>query len=544
MTEKHFDSQLTLFDLVNMQTDSELNNNTENANFEISEQITKKMKTYRLEEYIEDIENNGLAETWNIICEYILKFGESNDFLNINNFGEMYEIGLALQDKKLKKKNGQYYTPDDVALVMSKWFDLSKGDNICDVACGTGKLILTYLDYVGFNKARSLLESGKIFLYDIDETALKICETIILTKYGTDLKNKLNIINNDFLNESVVLPDNCKTIANPPYASIRENGYNWKETNVLTDTGELYAVFMEKIITQSKSTVIITPFSFISGKNFYSLRKVLNNYNGNIFSFDNVPGNIFCGRKHGIFNSNTSNSVRAAITVVNSDNDNGFRLTPLIRFKSTERSRLLKCDVLENFLSPHYQKITNSEKSYYKCFKELQPLYDCLKSKSNNHCLGELISQNGEYIISMPNTCRYYTTASADILKRNGQIIMNFDNKEIFNYVFCLINSSFAYWHWRLFDGGITYPSGLLMKLPTIYHLLTDDDHLFFEEVTREMIYHAEEYLITKNNIGIQENIKYPKIYRDKINQRFLKILNTDIPVSTFDLIHSNIALR
>ena len=121
---------------------------------------------------------------------------------------------------------------------------------------------------------------------------------------------------------------------------------------------------------------------------------------------------------------------------------------------------------------------------------------------------------------------------------------MNFDNKEIFNYVFCLINSSFAYWHWRLFDGGITYPSGLLMKLPTIYHLLTDDDHLFFEEVTREMIYHAEEYLITKNNIGIQENIKYPKIYRDKINQRFLKILNTDIPVSTFDLIHSNIALR
>ena len=52
----------------------------------------------------------------------------------------------------------------------------------------------------------------------------------------------------------------------------------------------------------------------------------MNQYNGEIYSFDNVPGNIFCGRKHGIFNTNTSNSVRAAITVVRKDNSNGLNL--------------------------------------------------------------------------------------------------------------------------------------------------------------------------------------------------------------------------
>ena len=84
---------------------------------------------------------------------------------------------------------------------------------------------------------------------------------------------------------------------------------------------------MEKIFTQSRSAVVITPFSFISGKKFYSLRKEMCDIgNGFIVSFDNVPGNIFCGRKQGIFNTNTANSVRAAITVFNKSNKlKGFK---------------------------------------------------------------------------------------------------------------------------------------------------------------------------------------------------------------------------
>lgn len=502
-----------------------------------------KFQDYSLDKYINDVETDGLERTWAHICEYVLADGE-NGFLNVKKFGELYEIGLAIQDKQQKKNNGQYYTPDDVAFVMSGWFDSLEGENICDVACGTGKLVLTYLDYIGFEKARKSLQEGKIYLYDIDSTALNICKTAILLKFGKDLKDKIHDVCGDFLSSKISLPEKSKVISNPPYAAIQQVGINWKETAVLNDSRELYSVFMEKIINESNASVIITPYSFISGAKFYSLRTILNQYNGEIYSFDNVPGTIFCGRKHGIFNTNTSNAVRAAITVVRKDSAEGFALTPLIRFKSTERKELLQCKTLENFLSPARQKISSAFPMYYKCFKELQPLYERIMQKAENHTLSELVSKAGNFMLSMPNTCRYYTSAVSGTLKRKGQITLYFDDEKKFNYAYCLINSSFAYWHWRLYDGGITYPVSLLLKLPVLYYLLSEDDHTFFKETVNELSAKANEFIIKKNNVGVQENIKYPREYRDKINQRFLRILNCEVENSTIDLIHSNMALK
>ena len=523
-----------------------IDNQVSNKEFVVSLSggIISKLKNYSLEYYIKDLETYGLEQTWSYICDYVLTFGENIGFLNVRNFGEMYEIGLAIQDKQQKKENGQYYTPDDVAIVMSEWFDSLEGQNICDVGCGTGKLILTYLDYIGKERALQLLGEGRLYLYDIDTVALKICKTAILLKYGKEYEDRIHDVAGDFLSSRIELPENCKVISNPPYAAIQQIGLYWSNTRVLNDSRELYSIFMEKIIQDSLSSVIITPYSFISGSKFYSLRKVMNQYNGEIYSFDNVPGNIFCGRKHGIFNTNTSNSVRAAITVVRKNNSDGFRLTPLIRFKSTERKALLKCKTLESFLSPKRQKIASDKPMYYKCFKELQPLYDCIIEKAGHHILAELVSKNGELILSMPNTCRYFTSATSGTMNRNGQITLHFDDEKKYNYVYCLINSSFAYWHWRLFDGGITYPVSLLLKMPVIYNNLSEEDHLFFREIVKEMSDKASEFIVKKNNVGIQENIKYPREYRDRINQRFLSILNLKVDNSTMDLIHSNMALK
>ena len=54
----------------------------------------------------------------------------------------------------------------------------------------------------------------------------------------------------------------------------------------------------------------------------------------------------------------------------------------------------------------------------------------------------------------------------------------------------------------------------------------------------------AKEFIIKKKNVGIQENIKYPRQYRDRINQKILNILNLNVDNSTMDLIHSNMALK
>lgn len=153
---------------------------------------------------------------------------------------------------------------------------------------------------------------------------------------------------------------------------------------------------------------------------------------------------------------------------------------------------------------------------YCKCAKELKDVWTCWQDASDK-CLGDYISSQGQNIISMPNTCRYFTTASNCLMNRNGQIVLNIENKDVFNYVYCLINSSFSYWFWRLFDGGITYPRRLLFKLPMFYSKLTEEDRLFFGEITNEMIEHSKKYTVTKNNVGVQENIKYPREFRDKI---------------------------
>ena len=49
------------------------------------------------------------------------------------------------------------------------------------------------------------------------------------------------------------------------------------------------------------------------------------------------------------------------------------------------------------------------------------------------------------------------------------------------------------------------------------------------------------QFVITKANAGaVQENIKFPDEYRNKINERIIKILGRNDDVSLFNLVHSN----
>jgi hypothetical protein len=428
---------------------------------------------------------------------------------------------------------------------MSNWMIDCDGYNICDVACGTGNLILTYLDVIGEEKAREILSQGRLYLYDLDAVALLICKTIISVKYGSDIAQYINSIQCDFLDKTVILPENSKVISNPPYSSIESISETWEQTQNIKNTKELYCAFMEKICSQAQSVVIITPFSFISSNKFYELRKLISEKgNGFIVSFDNVPGNIFCGRKHGIFNTNTSNSVRAAITVFNkSDTLHGFKTSHLICFKSTERYEVLKNSYLEKILPCNYQIVDNKNKMFKKINVRLESIFNKWITVSQSS-LSNLTAKDGEYKIYMPNTCRYFTSASNKPLNRNGQITLSFDDEDKFNYAFCLINSSFAYWHWRIYDGGITYPLGLLEDIPTFYENLSEDDKLFMKNMTAEMISKKSEFIVTKNNVGLQENVKYPKEYRDRINRKFFDILGIAKEVQILDIIHSNMELE
>lgn len=537
--------QMSLFNLSNLELCKKINSSDYNfkSSIALKHDEEEKLKSYDLKKYIEDINILGLKTTWDLICEFILKYGEINNFLRVANFGEMYEIGLAIQDKDQKKKRGQYYTPDDVALVMSKWLDQCTGKNICDVACGTGKLILTYLSYIGFNNAKDIINGGRIYLYESDPVALKICKTSIILKYKIVNPAVIHDVYCDFLDKEIVLPTDTKVISNPPYSSINQIEDYWENTNILLDTSELYSAFMEKVFIQASSTVIITPFSFVSGNKFYSLRKFMCGFgNGFIVSFDNVPGNIFCGRKQGVFNTNTANSVRAAITVFHKDSCvKGFKVSPLIRFKNEERSNLLQCNVLEKTLPNKLQLVSGNNKTFAKIDKTLEDVFTAWINKSKYKMSDTLSNKESSYSIYMPNTCRYYTTASHKKLTRTGFIKLHFNDKDYFNFAYCFINSSFAYWWWRIYDGGITYPMGLLKSMPIPINLLTNEDRDFFAQTTSKLIEIEEKNIIIKKNAGAnQENIKFPVEYRNLINNRLLEVLGINHDYSIFRNLHAN----
>lgn len=499
--------------------------------------------TYTIENYKIDIDKYGLNKTWHRILSKIIKNELNSSLFTVDNFGELYEIGLEYDNIISKKEMGKYYTPRDVANVMSEWLIPLKGDKVCDVACGTGNLILSYLDLIGTKKAVNLIESGNVYLFDNDKTALEICKYSIAIKYGAELLNKIHVKHCDFLDKKIKLPKFCKVISNPPYYKISKFDDNWEITNVINDSKEYYSSFMEKIMDQSESSVIITPYSFMGSKKFYSLRLKMNNYNGFIVSFDNVPGNIFNGRKHGIFNSNSTNSVRAAITVVeNKENIVGFKLSPLIRFKTEERKELLKNNVLESLINDYeYQYISNKNRNYYKCFKELNAIFNAWKNNSNMK-LGDLLTtEKNDFSICLPTTCRYFTVGAKKDLNRKGKRIIYVKDKEKFDYVYCLMNSTFGYWHWRIYDGGINCPLTILSSIPIFYDRLSITDKKKLHYITKTMISEENKYLVYKLNAGKnQENIKFPKKYRKEINNIFLKAIGIYENESILNKVHSS----
>ena len=144
------------------------------------------MAKYTMEKYLSDIDKNGLKKTWHSILSKTLNNKFDSDLFIADNYGELYEIGLEHVNKISKKEMGKYYTPRDVADIMSNWLIPLKGDNVCDVGCGAGNLILSYLDIIGKQEALNLISNGRIYLFDLDDIALEICKYSIAIKYGKE----------------------------------------------------------------------------------------------------------------------------------------------------------------------------------------------------------------------------------------------------------------------------------------------------------------------------------------------------------------------
>ncbi|MBR1747278.1 MAG: N-6 DNA methylase [Clostridia bacterium] len=502
----------------------------------MQEELIEKIRSrvFKTEDYINSVLTLGINKTWEALISYLEEVGIdtfSETVIDFFDIGRLYEIGLAIDDKYIKKDSGQYYTPNDVAHLMASFLvEGNRLTNLYDIGCGCGNLTIEVLKTIK-NRSETEFENllNNIFLFEIDKTALAICLARI-SCYFRIPKSSIKVATNDFLSKNATLHKrDLFIIANPPYSKITAIEEEWEYKSCILESKDLYVGFLEKIILHAKKAVIVTPQSYIVGKNFSKLRALLfQEGSGEIYTFDNVPGTLFNGKKEGIFNTNCSNGVRASILVFKHDSEliHGYRMTHLIRFKNEERKTVLTPEYLKSLLGTRKQDLLKP----LKCPVDLEGFVYNI-SKNSTGCLRNLISKNKNgFPIYINSSARYFIVATKAPMKRKGIYIFYAKDEVAFYLLYALLNSSYCYLWWRMMDGGILIPQKLLMDIP-IPDIRLDRN---LKSVIDEMIRSESKYLVYKKNAGaLQESVKFPHFYREKINN----LLFGDID---FTRIHKN----
>ena len=96
--------------------------------------------------------------------ELVIDFTHS--IFDFDNIGELYEIALEHTNQQSKKTHGQYYTPKDVCEFMAKKLIALRYDNqnLADVCCGTGNLIIEVLSLLKKEQVKTILENKQLYL--------------------------------------------------------------------------------------------------------------------------------------------------------------------------------------------------------------------------------------------------------------------------------------------------------------------------------------------------------------------------------------------
>ena len=419
------------------------------------------------------------------------------DIESIYEVSELYEYGLAYHDKGSKRSLGQYFTPHDVSDFMSSLiYDKTVNKRIVDPCCGTGNLMIALMSMYK-NPWETI--THHILLCDVDATAIIVAKTLLTILYAPHDHNvssdDISSYTGDFLSDGIIINKNDVIIMNPPYG--RCDDHNEYETY---DIHDMYAMFMEKAAL-SYAFVSITPQSFIGSLKFEKLRDILSMHRTtDIIAYDNVPGTIFNGRKHGVFNTNESNSVRAAITVsLESPDDGGIRSTPMLRWRNSERDdaihaypRIITGIPYEN----------HTKHAIPKCPSTTQWLLNI----PHDITLGQLEAK-GPISLCIPTTPRYHTTAAKRTLSRSSRIITSYKNTNDAAIAYIIMNSSLAYAWWRIWDGSITLTRRVLTSIP-VPSRMASDSIIMSQYMKLTSI--EDDYISRKKNAGKQnENISW-----------------------------------
>lgn len=483
------------------------------------------------------LRRHGIRNTWRSILathikgakkfQYILdskefkgvKFLDTDVLLglSIGEVGVLYEYSVASVNSESRKSNGQFYTPDDVAKFMAGFSKKFPAGMWLDPCSGIGNLSW---HLISLQKDPEEFLKKSLVMSDKDTLALLIARTLLTISFQSkskDLFNQIseNFIEFDFLSVSSKDPDLRQdpnpllagipihdfVIVNPPYLATEiDNRFETAKSR------DLYAYFLENIIKSSKGFISITPQSFTNAGKFEDLRRLLLSHYANvtIFNFDNVPANIFKGIKFGSKNSNTANSIRAAITVAQPGRGKR-QITSLLRWRSHEREALFRqapkqlssAELTEEF----FPKVSKEYEEVYRQVKGLPQLGDKLSKAPT------------KYSLHVPSSPRYFISALKVPVKRASQHEIFFSTSMDRDAAYLLLNSSFMYWWWRVRDGGMTLSQETIFSLPV-------PDFEVCPDLVKALRASERTSKVYKQNAGAaQENVKHPMELVERLNQ-------------------------
>ena len=440
--------------------------------------------------------------------------------LSIGEIGVLYEYSVTIHNSRSRKTNGQFFTPDDVAEFMAGYSKkFSKGIWL-DPCSGIGNLSW---HLVATQEEPEEFLVSSLILSDKDELALLIARTLLTLSFQKNHNNLFNDIKRNFtcfdflsvadksdlvlfdpVNLLSEIPNHDFVIVNPPYLSLKAD-----KRFETAKAADLYAYFLENVIKTSKGFISITPQSFTNAKKFESLRQlILNKFkNLTVFTFDNVPANIFKGIKFGSKNTNTANSIRVAITIA-IPGEGKQRITSLLRWRSSERPFLFT--YLDNFLSD----VSLTTDYFPKVSKQYENLYN---EVVNRKTMSNLISsKKTEFPLYVPSSPRYFIVALKKRVKRASLKQLYFHSEQDRDYAYLLINSSFFYWWWRVRDGGMTLSLETLLSVPLIEFKLD-------KNLIQELEESESTNKVFKKNAGVKQyNVKHSQNLQFKLNNKLL----------------------
>lgn len=192
-----------------------------------------------------------------------------------------------------KKKDGQVFTPLNIAKYMAKMIELPKNDfSLIDPGAGTGILLAAVCDRVCEEAKKPL--SLQIIAYETDEkillcleSCLNFCKTT-LEKRGHHLEYKL--LHSDFIIDNIHwlkspedrsnFPRSCDiVISNPPYQKLPlKSELRYLLPEIIHGRTNLYSIFIAlgiSLLKDGGQYVYFTPRSYCSGQYHKKVRELL-----------------------------------------------------------------------------------------------------------------------------------------------------------------------------------------------------------------------------------------------------------------------------